>query len=231
MDLPEAIGWGRRSARGATVIFVTLVAAWTRLGAVEPNDGGARTQDKARGIFALNVARSFPVKASGLTVSPTNETEERYAALKTGDLWCFEARDQKDATVARGFASAEGAVAFEGYKGGIGQPGGISALLTACGVLDKKRPMKIDKIIARIGWCLNRQPQGEMLYDETLLKRAGWNPRKEDRRSRISLKNGGAEIVYFTMKQGLTGTFDVGRVIVKVAPNYTATIERQETPL
>lgn len=211
----------------ALLVFVGGFA--TESIAAEPGEGGLRTHEKARQIFAGNVARSLGVKTGSLVVSPLVEATEPYSVLRTGDLCAFSAEANR--IVVRGFSSAAGAVAFEHYKAGIGEPGGVAALLEACRVLDKKRPWKTDAIISRIAWCLNRPHQGEMLYDADLLKRAGWTPRKEDRRPKISPKNGGAEIVYFTMKQGFTGTFDIGKVVVTVMPDYAATIERHDTPL
>jgi hypothetical protein len=228
-EVPEALvikSWGKRGM----IAFLVLVGCLTVESiSAEPGQGGLRAHDKARQIFAGNVARSLGVKAGSLEVSPLFEATEPYSALRTGDLYAFSAEANR--IVVRGFSSAEGPVAFEHCKAGIGQPGGITALLRACRVLDKKRPWKSAAIISRIAWCLNRQHQGEMLYDADFLIRAGWTPREENRRPRISPKDGGAEIVYFTMKQGFTGTFDVGKVILTVMPDYAATIERHDTPL
>jgi hypothetical protein len=196
--------------------------------------GGKREYDVAMEIFRRNVAASFKMKEADLQISPVMEdyqAEAPYEGLKTGAMWPFWALKKDGVTsVARGFASADGQVAFLRYKAGINQPGELADLLSACRVLDRRKRMEADEVAARLLWCLDTAKTGisEHLFDAKEVKALGWTPPKTVRKAEYRAQKTGVMLIYFTMTQGNTGTVDFHKVSVTVLPNFETIVHRED---
>ncbi|MCB1208096.1 MAG: hypothetical protein KDK97_02155 [Verrucomicrobiales bacterium] len=198
-------------------------------------EGGAKTRyDIALEAFQQAVMRSLKVKASEVIVSPVMEryqAEAPYANLRTGELWPFWAlKNDGVTTLVRGFASADGQIAFQGYEAGIGQTGGLSDLLKASAILDRRKRLKPEAMAARLLWCLAPAKVGtdEQLFDAKLVKQLGWTPPKGVRKAEYHPQKTGVMLIYFTMSQGNTGTLDFHKVSVTVLPNDEMIVQREE---
>lgn len=196
-----------------------------------PAVGGQRMADVARANFARAVAASLGFDPMRFVVVPLSGAEEldSQAALKIADLRAWSALDASRRVLVNGFAGPGPGVrvAFEGFAGGPGVNGGLSALMEAMQVLDPARRLPIDAIVERVAFCLNRTDRAEMLFDAQVLRGSGFEPPAGVRSPSLRTTRQGVLLTYFAMVQGLTGTFDLWKVGVSVAPGYRVQIERE----
>ncbi len=194
--------------------------------------GTKRSADIAREIFARSLVDSLGLVPGSFEVHPLTGVENisSLAALKTGPLHAWTALDANLRPLVNGFAGPGPGIqiAFEGYKGGIGRPGGLSALMRAMHVLDPPNRMPLDDIVRRVTFCLNRTDRAEFLFDDDVMRSSGFEPPAAVHLPAITTRRGHVTLTYFTLVQGFTGTFDVWKIVVKVATGYDVIVARQE---
>ncbi len=192
--------------------------------------GAMRSADVARDRFAEALIRDRGLTRGRFTVDPPTGAEEGgyHARLKTGRLWAWSALAPDLRVLVNGFAGsgAPSNIAFEGYEAGIGEPGGLAALMVAMHVFDPRRALPIDEMLPRLGFCLNRLDMGEFLFEEEVMRGSGFATPKAVRPPFIRDQGAGKLLTYFTMVQGLTGTFDVWQIEVSVAPDFRTSVHR-----
>ncbi|MCZ4291534.1 hypothetical protein [Hoeflea alexandrii] len=200
--------------------------------AMAQTSGGKRSEDIAREIFAHNIQVSLGLAPSSFEVHPPSGLEDAgyHAALKTGPLYAWTAVDAKLTALVNGFAGAGPGtqIAFGGFKGGIGHPGGLSALMEAMNFLDPPNRMPIDDIVKRVSFCLNRTDRAEFLFDGDVMRGSGFETPAAVRPPAVRTQRAHVTLTYFTMVQGLTGTFDVWKIVATVATGYAVIVTRQE---
>lgn len=193
-------------------------------------DANAGSPDavKARSTFHRLAAQILGMEKDKLTILPLEGTEEldSQSKLRTGALFAWTAEDEKRRVLLNGFTAADGAAAMEGLTENSGRPGGISALLEACAVLSAK-PMALQDLTARVAFCLNNPATGEFLYDLELAKASGFDLPADLGPPVLLPQKTGKLLRYFTMTQGLTGTFDYSRVELTVLPGFRHIIHRE----
>lgn len=194
--------------------------------------GAKRSADIAREAFARNIQASLGLARGSFKVHPPAGLEDAgyHAALKTGPLYAWTAVDRDLRELVNGFAGPGPGIqiAFEGFKSGIGHPGGLSALMEAMSFLDPRNRMPLNDIVNRVCFCLNRTDRGEFLFDADVMRSSGFETPKEVRPPAIRKQRGHVTLAYFTMVQGFTGTFDVWKVSVTVAAGHDVIVARQE---
>lgn len=192
--------------------------------------GGRRSADVARARFAAALVRDRGLTPGAFSVDPPTGAEESgyHARLKTGPLWAWSALDAELRVLVNGFAGAGPGldIAFEGHEAGIGAPGGLAALMQAMDVLDPRPALAIDEMVLRLGFCLNRPALGEFLFEEEVMRGSGFAPPEAVRPPVLRAEGAGRALTYFTMVQGLTGTFDVWQIDVSVAPDFRTQVHR-----
>lgn len=211
-------------------VMLGLGAASVRPAVAAQPAGGKRSADVARDRFAAALVRDRGLKPGRFSVDPPSGAEEQghYARLKTGQLYAWSALDSDLRVLVNGFAGPGPSfdIAFEGYKAGIGEPGGIAALMKAMHVLDRRRALALDAMVLRVAFCLNRPAMGEFLFDAVVMRGSGFEPPDAVRPPALRAKGKGRVLTYFTMVQGNTGTFDVWQVDVSVAPDFRTRVQR-----
>lgn len=192
--------------------------------------GGKRSIDAARDIFTTALTGSLGWKPKKFHVNPMPgvEPDELHRSLVTGDLFPWTAYTKDDKQRVRGFAGIgeNGGIAFPGYKGGIGHPGGIADLLKACHVLDKKKRLPIGQIVARVSFCLNDWKSGEFVYAPEHAKL--WEAPKAVGKPTLSALKNGVQLTWFLMIPGNTGSYTYAKVSLTVLPDYQTIIQREK---
>ena len=200
--------------------------------AMAQTSGAQRSEDSAREIFARNIRDSLGLAPGSFEVHPPAGLEDAgyHAALNTGPLYAWTAVDAKLTALVNGFAGSGPGIqiAFEGFKGGIGHPGGLSALMEAMSFLDPANRIPLNDIVNRVCFCLNRVDRAEFLFDADVMRGSGFEQPAAVRPPAIRTQRALGTLTYFTMVQGLTGTFDVWKIVVTVATGYDVIVTRQE---
>ena len=190
-----------------------------------------RRRDAARDNFSVAAAQALGRSRRDIRVDPPQgvATSALHDGLKTGELFAWTALDRSGRIVLRGFAGAgqDPPVAMEGYQSPSGGPGGIAALLKAANVLGTKPSITPAGLAARVAFCLNRQSLGEFLYEPRIARASGFAPPEQVQAPTLIRTGAGRELIYFTMVQGRTGTFDYWRISVRVLPGYRTQIRRE----
>ena len=216
--------------RGLVLGAVCSAAAWSP--ATAQPAGGRRTADMARTVFARNIESSLglPVKSFEVLPSPGLEEIDFQARLKTGSLLAWTAQDREARPLVNGFAGAGPGVevAFEGFRGGVNRPGGLSALMRQMQFRVPARRPPFEAILDRVAFCLNRVDRAEHLFDENAIRGSGFEPPPVAGAPKIEAEHGLVALRYFTMVQGLTGTFDIWKITVGLDKDYAVTIDREE---
>lgn len=214
--------------RHALAAVLVLAFVWASSAAV----GAERNADIARDNFARSLVDSLGLASGSFKVDPPAGAEDvgYHAALKTGPLYAWTAYDANLKPLVNGFSAPgpDAQIAFEGYKGGIGRPGGLSALMRAMHVLDSSNRLPIDDIARRVAFCLNRTDRAEFLFDEDVMRNSGFAPPAAVHPPAITTRRGQVTLTYFTLEQGFTGTFDVWKIVVKVRTGYRVAVTRDE---
>jgi hypothetical protein len=194
-------------------------------------DEAAGRRDAARDNFSVAAAQVLGRNRRDIQIDPPQgvATSALHDGLRTGELFAWTALDRSGRIVLRGFAGAgHGApVAMEGYKSPGGGPGGIAALLKAANVLGTKPSIPPAGLAARVAFCLNRQSLGEFLYEPRIARASGFAPPEQVQAPTLIRTGAGRELIYFTMVQGRTGTFDYWRISARVLPGYRTHIRRE----
>lgn len=207
-------------------------AALSGRGVLAQASGSKRSEDIAREIFARNIADSLGMEPGSFEVHPPSGLEDAgyHAALKTGPLYAWTAIDANLRALVNGFAGPGPGVqiAFEGFAGGIGHSGGLSALMEAMSFLDPPNRMPLDDIVNRVCFCLNRTDRAEFLFDAGIMRGSGFEPPAAVRPPAIRTQRAHVTLTYFTMVQGFTGTFETWKVAVTVTTGYDVIVTREE---
>ena len=200
--------------------------------------GGAETfHEKARKNFLRLVAESTGTKENALEAFPSDENSDTTKALRTGDLYPFYCESRKSKkNVAHGFAGltedGQPLIAFTRYQtGGVtDRPGGLSELMRACEVLDRKKRLAPAETAKRLLWCLDPAEAGtsETMFDAKFVEQLGWTPPKEMGAPRYLPQKSGVMILFYTTSQGLTGTLNYHKYSVTVMEDYTTTHLRED---
>lgn len=192
--------------------------------------GAKRSADVVRERFAAALVRDRGLTPGRFTVDPPSGAEDTgyHSRLKTGALLAWSALDTDLRVLVNGFAGQgpDLDIAFEGYKAGIGEPGGLAALMKAMHVRDPGRAMGLDEMVKRLAFCLNRPALGEFLFDEEVMRGSGFATPEAVRPPALRAEGAGRVLTYFTMVQGHTGTFEVWQIEVSVAPDFRTEVHR-----
>lgn len=169
---------------------------------------------EARSHFRLAIAETYNQEPRRVSVQPTDPDlpNSAFTPLNVGDLFAFRADFPGQDPGPRGFASADGAVAF------IAHDKGISALVESCQVLDAEAALPLEESVKRIAWIY--RAWGEVIDGHPNF------PQIEE--PTIERSDDGATITFYTEAPGDTGSINYYRVTVKVANDYSTTVSREQ---
>ncbi len=208
-------------------IIFALIAGLLLMQPLHAQQAGAKTtQAIHREIFARQVAACFGMKLDRIEIHDT--------PLVTEGLSAFSATDkQSGKTIVKGFAGRDQGAAFIGWSadkvGLIGGRAELEPLLKACHALEPRKRFNASGMAARLLWCLGESRHGVtgQLYDAKLVKATGWAALK-DAEPRWLHPKAGAALLFHTMTQGRTGSWDYHRVTVSILPDYQIQVNREE---
>lgn len=191
--------------------------------------GAKRTIDIASEIFlrAASAHLKIPEKKLEIHSASSNPAE---ADLQTGELHAWNVWKINGPRVLNGFSSAgpEGGIAFDGYEGGIGHPGGIADLLKAYHLHDPKKPLSAREIARRVAYCLNDLTVAEIIFDPTVYETSGFTPPETVVPPALRPQKTGQLLTYFTMTPDNTGTWRLRKVSVTILPDFRTLIQRED---
>ncbi len=196
--------------------------------AIAPTDHAA-----ARSAFLRAVAEARKPDRAAVAVDPPEPHGEPYAGLRTGDFHAFWATNRRSgATLARGFATADGRVAFFRTKVEGQTSGDLGALLAAARVNEPRARPSAREMAERLLWCLGEGQSAVTgtLYDGKTIASSGWTAPDGPTEPSWQPQPEGAELRFATMTQGLTGSWAFHRVTVTFAHNHRLLVRRAPLP-
>jgi hypothetical protein len=183
--------------------------------------GAPTSHGVARGIFALNVARTYGVDPPALRVFPdvAGPPEDSLPArLRTGPFHAFEARFDLagEAVRVRGFAAPGRGAALVRLRDGLDRPVGIAPVLVALGMAGPGPAAPLPQIVARVLWAW--AGPGEPAEHPDL----PW---------RLAREPSGMVLRFLMLESGRTGSLVTHAVrVVLEGDGASARIEREQLP-
>ena len=221
---PHTMPPTRRSFLAACLAACLALPACAQTPSIAPTDHAA-----ARSAFLRAVAEARKLDRAAVAVDPVEPHGEPYAALRTGDFHAFWATNRRSgATLARGFATADGRVAFFRTKVDGQTSGDLGALLATARVNEPRGRLSAREMAERLLWCLGEGQSAVTgtLYDGKTVASTGWTAPDEAASPHWQLSADGAELRFLTMTQGLTGSWAFHRITVTFTTSHRLLVRR-----